>query len=66
MKFKSGMKVLDLGCGKGLSSIFLAKEFNVQVWATDLWTSATDNLKRFQEQEVDDNVFPINAEAHTL
>ena len=33
-----GMRVLDLGCGKGLSSIFLAKEFGVQVWAADLWT----------------------------
>ena len=26
-----GMRVLDLGCGKGLSILFLAKEFAVQV-----------------------------------
>jgi len=32
-----GMKVLDLGCGKALSSIFLAREFGLQVWAAD-WT----------------------------
>ena len=27
-----GMRVLDLGCGKALSSIFLAREFKVQVF----------------------------------
>ncbi len=25
---------LDLGCGRAITSIFLAKEFDVQVWAT--------------------------------
>lgn len=43
MDLQPGMRVLDLGCGKALSSIFLAKEFDVQVWATDLWMPATDN-----------------------
>lgn len=33
MEIKSGMRILDLGCGTAMSSIFLAKEFNVQVWA---------------------------------
>ena len=42
MDLKPGMRVLDLGCGGALSSIFLAKEFGVQVWATDLWVKATD------------------------
>ena len=32
-----GMRVLDLGCGKGLTSLFLAKEAGVNVFATDLW-----------------------------
>ena len=31
-----GMKVLDMGCGKGLTSIFLAKEYGVTVFANDL------------------------------
>ena len=33
----SGMRVLDLGCGKGMSSIFLAREHGLRVWGTDLW-----------------------------
>ena len=41
------MRVLDLGCGKGLTSIFIAKEFDVEVYAVDLWLSATENYERF-------------------
>ncbi len=41
MPIEPGMKVLDLGCGKAMSSIFLAREFRVSVWATDLWIPAT-------------------------
>jgi len=66
MPLKPGMRVLDLGCGTALSSIFLAKEFKVQVWATDLWISATDNYKRILEVGMEERVFPIHAEAHDL
>lgn len=43
MALKPGQRILDLGCGRALSSIFLAREFDVQVWATDLWISASEN-----------------------
>jgi SAM-dependent methyltransferase len=66
LELKPGMKVLDMGCGKGLTSVFLAKEFGVTVFANDLWISATENLKRFEEAGVSDLVFPIQAEAHAL
>lgn len=66
MDLDSTMRVLDLGCGKALSSIFLAKEFGVQVWAADLWIDASDNLDRIRAAGVEDRVFPIRAEAHEL
>jgi SAM-dependent methyltransferase len=66
MRFEAGMRVLDLGCGTALSSIFLAKEFGVEVWATDLWISASDNLRRIADAGVADLVHPIHAEAHAL
>ena len=63
MHLQPGMRVLDLGCGQALSSIFLAKEFGVQVWATDLWIGATDNWQRIAATDVADRVFPIHANA---
>lgn len=36
LDLKPGMRVLDLGCGRALSSIFLAKEFGVQVCITTI------------------------------
>jgi SAM-dependent methyltransferase len=66
LPIESGMKVLDLGCGKAMTSIFLAKEFGAQIWATDLWIAAADNLERIRDAGVEDLVVPIHAEAHTL
>lgn len=66
MELQPGMRVLDMGCGRAISSIFLAREFGVQVWATDLWIGASDNWERIREAGVQDSVFPIHAEAHAL
>jgi len=66
MEFKSGMRVLDMGCGKALSSVFLAREFGVQVWANDLWISPTENWQRIREAGLEDRIYPINAEARSL
>lgn len=66
MDLEPGMRVLDLGCGTAISSIFLAKEFDLQVWATDLWVPASNNWERIQEAGLKDRVFPVHAEARSL
>lgn len=66
LNLKPGMRVLDLGCGRAASSIFLRREFGVEVWATDLWFSVTENLQRIRDAEVADGVFPIHADARAL
>jgi cyclopropane fatty-acyl-phospholipid synthase-like methyltransferase len=66
LDLRPGMRVLDMGCGKAMSAIFLAREFGVQVWATDLWIAASDNWARIREAGLTDRVFPIHAEAHAL
>lgn len=61
-----GGRVLDLGCGTGLTSMFLSKEYGLKVFATDLWISATDNYRRFREAGLEESIIPIHAEAHSL
>jgi cyclopropane fatty-acyl-phospholipid synthase-like methyltransferase len=66
LDLRPGMRVLDLGCGRAASSIFLRREFGVQVWATDLWFSASENIQRIRDAGVEDGVFPIHADARSL
>jgi SAM-dependent methyltransferase len=66
LDLQPGMRVLDLGCGRVKSSIFLAREFGVEVWATDLWISASENWQRIRDANVSDRVFPIHADARGL
>lgn len=55
--------VLDLGCGKGATSMFLAKHFGVQVIALDLWTSADFLEEKFMKQGVRNHITPIQMDA---
>src|SRR3989441_7489815 len=66
LDLRPGMRVLDLGCGRASSSVFLRREFGVQVWATDLWVSAAENIQRIRNAGVEDGVFPIHADARSL
>jgi SAM-dependent methyltransferase len=66
LELKPGMRVLDLGCGRAASSIFLHREFGVQVWAVDLWFSAAENLLRIRDAGAESAVFPLHADARAL
>jgi cyclopropane fatty-acyl-phospholipid synthase-like methyltransferase len=66
MDLRSGMRVLDLGSGRGTSSVFLHREFGVQVWSVDLWFDPGERLARFRDAGVDDAVFPLRADARSL
>jgi ubiquinone/menaquinone biosynthesis C-methylase UbiE len=66
LDLRPGMRVLDLGCGRATSSIFLHREIGVQVWATDLWFSAAENGQRIRDAGVEDSVFPVDADARSL
>jgi len=66
MTLRPGMRVLDLGCGTALSSIFLAREYDVEVWATDLWVDPSENWERIQQSGVADRVHPMRVDARQL
>ncbi len=60
LRLKTGDIVLDLGCGKGPTSIFLTKHFGVKVIAVDLWTSATFLNDKFTARGYRDRIVPLN------
>ncbi len=66
LDLRPGARVLDLGCGRASTSIFLRREFGVQVWATDLWFSAAENIQRIRAAGVEDGVVPLHADARAL
>lgn len=66
LHLKPGMRVLDLGCGRAATSIFLAREFGVEVWAADLWIDADENRQRIADAGVGDRVFPLHCDARGL
>ena len=59
MHLEKGDIVLDLGCGKGPTSIYLAKHFGVNVIAVDLWTSATFLNQKFTARGYRDLIVPL-------
>ena len=66
LDLRPGTRVLDLGCGRASSSIFLRREFGVQVWAADLWFSVSENMQRIRDAGVEDGVFPLHVDARAL
>ena len=60
LNLKPHMKVLDLGCGNGATSIFLVKNYNVKVFAVDLWIDSTTIYNRVTQHNLDDRIIPLN------
>lgn len=59
--------VLDLGCGTGITSLFLARETEAEkVFATDLWVSAGENWRRAQAWGQAEKLIPIHGDAADL
>jgi SAM-dependent methyltransferase len=66
LRLEPGARVLDLGCGRAMTSIFLAKEYGARVWAADLWMSPDHNWRRALDAGVAHLVSPMRVEAHAL
>ena len=58
--------ILDLGCGKGLTSLVISKETGARVYANDLWISAEENGKRFAQWGVGEQITPVCEDANDL
>jgi ubiquinone/menaquinone biosynthesis C-methylase UbiE len=66
IELRPGMRVLDLGSGRGATSVFLAREFGVDVAACDLWVPAEEAQQVFDAAGVADRVVAVNADVRAL
>jgi SAM-dependent methyltransferase len=66
LDLKPGQRILDLGCGRAATSIFLAREFGVEVVAADLWIDAKENRQKIAEAGVSHLVTPVQTGANNL
>ncbi len=66
MDIKPDSLVLDLGCGRGLSSVFIAREYGAQVYAVDKNVHAAETFAMLKDIGLDAKVFPIQADAAAL
>jgi len=57
------MKILDLGSGLGLSSVYLVQAHGAEVFATDLYADPTENHERFQSLGIADKIIPMTLDA---
>lgn len=60
LRLRPGDLVLDVGCGLGESSIFLAKHYGVQVVAVDLGIPARMLSKKLSSRGYRDRIIPLN------
>lgn len=66
LRFTADNRVLDLGCGTGITSLFTAKETDATVYANDLWISEEENRERFAGWNMQDKLIPVNEDARSL
>ena len=66
LQYTSDNLVLDLGCGSGVTSLFIANETGATVYANDLWISEEENRQRFTNWNMQDKLIPVHEDATNL
>ncbi|MFN0313836.1 MAG: SAM-dependent methyltransferase [Burkholderiales bacterium] len=62
LSLKTGDRVLDAGCGRGLSSVFLASRYKARVVSVDLWIGVQERQRRAAGAGVGDLITPLQGD----
>jgi SAM-dependent methyltransferase len=54
------MRVLDLGCGRGATSVFIARRLGARVISADLWIGATERQALIEKHGAEGLVTPLD------
>ena len=66
-RIPAGARVMDLGSGEGLTSAFLAKEYDFTVYAADLWSEPESHYPLFEQFGLTrEQCIPVKADANDL
>ncbi len=66
LTLESSMRILDLGCGRGLSSMYLACATGAHITAADLWIPAEENQERFERFGLAQRITPVHCDARGM
>ena len=66
MQLNADDTILDLGCGKGLTSFLLAKSTPAHIYAADLWITEDENNANFAKWGVSGRITAIQADGSAL
>lgn len=62
LSLKAGDRVLDVGCGRGQSSVFLASRYKVRVVSVDLWIGAQERQRKAARAGLDASITPLQGD----
>ena len=62
LSLRPGDTVLDLGCGRGQSSVALASRFGVNVVSVDLWIGTDERMQKASEAGVEDAIIALQGD----
>jgi SAM-dependent methyltransferase len=63
LDLRPGQRVLELGPGHLVSSIFIAREYGCTVYAFDLWVAAEYNYQTIERCGLQDRIIPLQGDA---
>jgi SAM-dependent methyltransferase len=59
MNIKKGDVILDLGCGLGTTSLYLARNFDITVISVDFWNSPDVLVERASNEGLQNKIIPL-------